>query len=99
LRIFKQFYDTAQAMDAIVHVIGKEYFLAREENYHKLYLPQYDQTSDLYQKYTLTKIIDNLLYRQNQFFHDKGYISADSYVNPNRDVFYHRISNELSALK
>ncbi len=98
LALFNQLYAIAEQRNKVTTMLGKDNFLALVLSYDKN-SSDFSQTTDLQKKYELAQTMDNLIYRQDYYFHLKWYIGEQSYISSEDDIIYHQIHEQFNALK
>ncbi len=98
LSLFNQLYAIAEQRDKVITILGKEHFLWRVLSYNQNFVEFY-QTKDLQKKYELAQIMDNLIYRQDYYFHLKWYIGDKWYITTGDDAIYHQVQEQFSTLQ
>lgn len=97
LEVFKKLFDVAKQRDDIIHLLGKDNFLAWEVSYHNA-VAQFDTAETIEDKYEITKIISNLLYRQDEYFNQKWYVWPQQYITDEQEALYQQIQNDFEKI-
>ena len=95
--IFNKLYDIAKKRDAIIHVVNKDNFLAWEVSYHN-YISSFENTEDIEERYQLSKTISNLLYWQDEYLIEKGYIGISGHITEEDEAEYKQTQMEFENL-
>ncbi len=98
LDIFTQLFAIAGQRNEVINILGKDSFVAWWVWYRE-YTAAFNQTQNIQEKYQLAKKIDNMLYRQDYYFHLKWYIGNPLYITTGDDALYHQAHEQLTALK
>lgn len=96
--IFTQLQKIAEKRDEIIHILGKDNFLAWEAPYHD-YVSKFEIEQNIEEKYQLTEMISNLLYRQDIYFKEKGYIGSQKYITDEEEKTYQQIQDEFNQIQ
>lgn len=98
IAIFMKLWTIAEKRDAIIQMLGRDGFLAWNVSY-KDYSSRFNAATTIEEQYELTKNISNLMYWQDEYFKQQGYIGSGKYISDEEETIYQKAQDAFNTIQ